>query len=462
MKIYHHLPSSWRGVPASLRGLYLRWWRFGPETEQLVQAALAREQWSVERWQDWQQERLAQALHQAATRVPYYRAQWAERRRRGDRASWECLENWPVLEKESVRQNARAFVADQLDVRRLFHDHTSGTTGKSLDLWASRQTMRQLYALFEARGRLRYGVSRRDCWAMVGGQLVTPVGRRHPPFWVWNWALKQLYMSSYHLAPDLIGYYLDALQRYGVQYLIGYTSSLYSLAQEVLRQGRTELRMRVVITNAEPVFAYQRETLAEAFQCPVRETYGMAEAVTAATECDYGTLHLWPELGRLEVFEGNEPVAAGQPGDLVATGLLNLEMPLVRYRIGDRGSLAPAADACACGSTLPKLATVEGRADDVLYTADGRRIGRLDPVFKSQLPIREAQIVQESFQRLRVRFVPTENWSAAHGDALIQRLRDRMGNIEVMLEPVPEVPRMPNGKFRAVICQIAQTATGSQ
>ena len=27
--------------------------------------------------------------------------------------------------------------------------------------------------------------------------------QRRPPFWVWNAGLKQLYMSSFHLAPDL-------------------------------------------------------------------------------------------------------------------------------------------------------------------------------------------------------------------------------------------------------------------
>lgn len=455
LRLYHHLPASLRSLPVYLRGLYLRQWRYGAETEALVQQALEREYWSRAQWQTWQEERLARTLHRAATRVPFYREQWAARRRVGDRASWDYLENWPVLEKDTVRQHARRLVADDCDIRQLFHDHTSGTTGKSLDLWASRETMRGLYALFETRGRLRYGVSRHDRWAMVGGQLVTPVGSRKPPFWVWNPALNQLYMSSYHLAPDLIPHYLDALAKYKITNLIGYTSSLYPLAQEALRLGRDGLRMKVMITNAEPVYDYQRETIAQAFQCPVRETYGLAEAVTAASECEHRALHLWPELGVVEVLAEQCPLPAGSSGDLVATGLLNLEMPLVRYRIGDRGSLAPADRVCACGRTLPILASVEGRTDDVLYTADGRQIGRLDPIFKAQLPIREAQIVQESLRLVRVRYVPTENWQAADGADLTRRLRERMGDVEVVLEPLNEIPRTANGKFRAVICRLS-------
>jgi phenylacetate-CoA ligase len=119
---------------------------------------------------------------------------------------------------------------------------------------------------------------------------VTPVQQRHPPFWVWNAASHQLYLSTYHLAPRYIPAYLDALVRYRITYLFGYPSSLYALAQGALEHDRHDLRMTVVITNAESVADDQRQTIAEAFQCPVRETYGMAEAVAAASECEAGRL----------------------------------------------------------------------------------------------------------------------------------------------------------------------------
>ena len=65
----------------------------------------------------------------------------------------------------------------------------------------------------------------------------------------------------------------------------------------------------------------------------------MAEIVTAAGECNEGQLHLWPEVGWVEVFDNNQLVNDGTPGELVCTGLLNIDMPLIRYRVGDRGAL---------------------------------------------------------------------------------------------------------------------------
>src|SRR5205823_6877901 len=138
-------------------------------------------------------------------------------------------------------------VADDCDVTKMYHDQTSGTTGTPLDVWKSRATVRALFALSAARTRRWHGVSPLDHWAILGGRLVVPAKEVRPPFWVWNGALRQLYMSSYHLAPALIPHYLDALTRYGVAYLFGYTSSLSALAQEALQLHRRDLQMKVVI-----------------------------------------------------------------------------------------------------------------------------------------------------------------------------------------------------------------------
>jgi phenylacetate-CoA ligase len=454
VRLFHRLPGPVRSVAASLRGVYLRSWRYGVDTERLVAEAHEREHWSPEKWRRWQEDRVAYVLHRAATRVPYYRDQWTARRHRGDRASSEVLENWPVLEKESLRRNPRAFVADDRDVRRLFHEHTSGTSGTPLDLWWSRATVRAWYALFEARWRRWHGVTRDDRWAILGGQLVTPAEQKNPPFWVWNAGLNQLYMSSYHLAPRWLVHYIGALERYRIRYLFGYTSSLHALAQGAAALHADNLGLAVAITNAEPVLAYQREAIGRAFHCPVRETYGMTEIVVAAGECEVGRLHLWPEVGRVEVMEGANAVPAGTTGDLICTGLFNDDMPLIRYRVGDRAALLADERPCRCGRTLPALAHVEGRADDVLYTRDGRSVGRLDPVFKARVAIREAQVIQEDLEVIRVRYIPADGFSDADARSIVDGLRARIGPVRVLMEPVDAIARTDGGKFRAVISKV--------
>ncbi len=449
LRIYHRLPAPSRSVVASLRGYYLSRWRYDKFTEQLVDEALERDAWSEKQWADWRSDRLAFVLNRAATRVPYYRQMWEQRRRNGDNASPQYLENWPVLEKSVLRTRSREFIADDRSISRMFHEHTSGTTGGPLDLWFDRHAVKQWYALFEARCRRWNAVTRHDRWAILGGQLVTPVRQQTPPFWIWNAGMNQLYLSSYHLSPPLIKHYLQALVRYRVKYILGYPSAIYSLALEALKLRRNDLKMDVILTNAEPLYPHQRQTIAEAFSCPVRETYGMAEVVAAASECDHGRLHQWPDVG---VIEDADNAASPNSSDLVCTGLINADMPLIRYRVGDHGKLS--ADKCDCGRNLPLLESIDGRSDDVLITADGRQVGRLDPIFKNKLPIIEAQIIQESLTTIRIRYVPAADFTDAALRALTEAVRERLGDVEVVYERLAEIPRTSRGKFRAVISNL--------
>ena len=455
LRRYHNLPPALRSVIATARGGYLRAWRYGPGTEQLCEDALEREQWTQSQWQSWREERLAFLLHRAAASVPYYRRHWSDRRRRGDRAAVDLLGNWPILEKETLREHGTAFVADDHSRSRMFHDHTSGTTGKSLDLWLSRGTVQAWYALFEARCRRWNGVSRRDRWAMIGGQLVVSAQQTDPPFWVWNASLHQLYLSAYHLAPRNAAAYVGALRRYGVRYIVGYPSAVHALAREVLSQNLAAPRLDFVLANAEGVPDQQRREIEEAFACPVRETYGMAEIVANASECQDGRMHLWPEVGEIEVLDRTGANVSGEMGELICTGLLNVDMPLIRYRVGDRGEVAAPGSSCTCGRLLPLLSAVDGRIDDILYTPDGRLIGRLDPVFKSRLPIKEAQIIQDKLDLIRIRYIRDESFSPDDAQSLIDRVRDRMGDVRVILEEVDSIPRTNNGKFRAVVSNLS-------
>ena len=454
--IYQNLPAPVRSWAASARGYYLRSWRYGPETDRLVEEAFERERWTQAQWKRWREERLQHVLHRAATQVPYYRAHWEARAKSGDRSSWAILENWPILEKETLRRHTAEFLASDCDSRKMFLDNTSGTTGTPLQIYLKQGTIRAWYALNEARVRAWSGVSRRDAWGILGGQMVTPLSQKKPPYWVWNRGMDQLYLSTFHLTAANAASYVEALRKHRVRYLLGYTSALDLLARYVLRLGIRDLRMAVVITNAEPVYEHQRQTISEAFQCPVRETYGMAEIAAAASECEQGSLHQWPEAGWMEVLESNgAPVPPGQAGDLICTGLLNDDMPLIRYRVGDRGRLADPDARCRCGRSLPLMMGLEGRRNDQLIARDGRRVFWLNPTFYG-LPVEEAQIVQETREQLRVVFVPGPGFSETSAQVVRSRLAHEMGPIEVLLEPVTQVPREPNGKFRAIVCRIPQ------
>jgi phenylacetate-CoA ligase len=454
LKAYHRLPPAGRSLAVSIHGRRLNAWRYGPETERLVEEALEREHWSSEKWQAWIDDRLARLLHRAATKVPYYREQWATRRQKGDRSSWDRLSNWPLLSKSIVRRSPDAFIADDCDRRKMYAEATSGTTGTPLKIWWSRETTRAWYGLFEARARRWHGVNGGDRWAMLGGQVVIPIRQTRPPFWVWNEPMRQLYLSSFHLSPDSARSYLEAMEQYQVKYLLGYPSSLHVLARASRQCVEAVPDCRVVLANAEPLHDTQRAAIADAFRCPVRETYGMAELVSSASECEHGNLHLWPEVGVMEIREPDQE-AGNESGDFVCTGLLNTDMPLIRYVVGDSGSLPRWGSQCHCGRSLPQVDRIHGRSNDMLLTRDGRRVFWLNPVFYG-LPVEEAQIIQDRLDQIRVRYTASPDFSDRALRTMRDRLHERLGPIQVLTEPVSCIPREANGKFRAVVCNVPE------
>jgi phenylacetate-CoA ligase len=269
-------------------------------------------------------------------------------------------------------------------------------------------------------------------------------------------------MSAYHLSAELAPSYFSALRQYRITYLWGYPSALGTLAEHAVRLG-IQVPMRVAVGSAEPVLPNQRAAVARAFGCRLVETYGSTELVTAASECEAGRLHLWPEVGHVEVIDdAGHAVTPGTVGELVCTSLLNDAMPLIRYRTGDRGALDPDDAPCACGRRLPRLLAVEGRCDDAVITPDGRTVGRLDPVFKADIPVQEAQIVQEAVDRLRVKVVPAPGFAAAAEAAIVARVQERVGPMRVVVEVVEAIPRTRHGKFRAVINELTAEERGSR
>lgn len=454
-KLYNHLPYFLRVTGVNVYGYYLNWLRYGGNTQRLVEEALERETWSSQRWKAWQENRLAYILNRAATQVPFYREYWLQRHRHGDKASWEKLQNWPILEKETLRKNPRAFITQDCNPKKMFCARTSGTTGTPLTLWWSKETIRAWYALFEARVRIWNGLRRSDRWATLGGKLVVPQKQRKPPFWVWNAAVNQLYMSINHLSPANAPFYLEAIRRYKIKYIFGYASAMYSLAKITKEYNLEAPQVKVAISNAETFYQYQRDCIAKVFQCPARDTYGMVEVVCAASECSEGNMHIWPEVGIIEFMpdeEGKSPNIK-QPRPFICTSLLNADMPLIRYNLGDCRILDLNKNDCKCGRGLPILQKIEGRLEDVILTRNGSYVSAAYMILDG-LAIREGQIIQESLDCLRVRFVPAPGYTENDKEAIIQNVRERLGEMEIIFEPVDFIPRSANGKFRATISKV--------
>ena len=454
-KLYWAAPYVVKCWLASWHGRRCDRTRFGPDYDRLVAEIAARANWSPEQFVEYQNEQLRELIPHAAANVPYYRSLLAERGidPRSIRTV-DDLPQLPILEKETIRERVDDFVAERLDRSKLVSVHTSGTTGTPIDLYRSVVQESAAFAYYDVRCHDVANVRRRRNRSVsLGGHLVAAPNRDRPPFWVLNRRWQQMYMSSYHLAPAYLGHYVEAIRRFRPEYIEGYPSSVYAIAQFMVDNGCEPIPMRAAFTTAENLFDHQREAIAQAFGCRTFSQYGCGEQVVFAAECEHGSMHLSPEIGIVEIVDSNaQPLPAGEQGDLVCTSLINRVQPFIRYRLGDVGALA--TEPCPCGRPLPVLDRIEGRIDAVLITRDGRRVGRLDPVFKGAKGIAEAQIVQDDFETFRVRIVPGKDYTDADGQVLADNLAQRVGRADIRVDLVERIERTAAGKFLAVVCNV--------
>lgn len=448
LQIYHKLPYPLKCAAASLRGGYLKWCRYSRLTDTLVRRALDAEHNKPIYWREYQKNKLASMLSRAASQAPFYKKYWSTR----PGCDFSKIDDWPVLEKEDVRKNSESLIFEGISNKRIIKVKTGGTTGASLTISKTRNDFIFWYALFEARWRNWYGLTRNDSWAIIGGQLIVPFEKKTPPFWVWNAPMRQLYCSTYHLSPKFSLSYLQEIKRRKVKYIFAYSSALHFLALEVIRHKVNNFDLKVVITNAEPLFDHQRQTIEKAFGCPVKETYGMAEGVIGASECDSGFLHLWPEVGYLELLnEGKiSKIVPGAEGELLCTNLYHEAMPLVRYRVGDRVRFHDDLYGCPCRRSLPRLAHVEGRVNDYIVGPDQRQIWYFNPEFYG-LPVAEFQMTQKEAGCVILSIVPLPGFDQKTQEEIAVRLRKRLGEMKVKFDIVEKIPRLKNGKFKAVV-----------
>lgn len=452
MPLYDRVPSAGRHLLASARGWVLARLRYSPETLALLERLRNLEFRSSAAIAAAQLQSLQAALDHARASAPFYADYPAIRLRcAGD------LRQLPVLDRETVRRNQERLLSSAVRPRGRIRAGTTGTTGANLRIAYDEDLVRANWA-FLLRQWAWAGVEPRHPRITFFGARVVPSSRRTPPFWTFNWPDRQVLMSIFHLSEKTAPDYLDFLERQQGKVLEGFPSVLGILADFVLRSGRS-IPMRVIFTSGEPLYPSVRAKVERAFQARIFDSYGMTEYCGLIQQCERGNMHLIPEYGCLEILNNrNEPVSAGEEGYLVWTGFLNRAMPLIRYRIGDRG-LWQKSESCSCGRSFPLVVPTITRESDILRCPDGRLFSprALNQLLKQSSSLRFCQFVHDRPDRVMVRAVPSNGHS---GDDLMRiraGLQELLGEemhvtAEIAVAPIAR----PGGKIPLIVNQVPQ------
>ncbi|MCX7612087.1 MAG: hypothetical protein N2043_10930 [Ignavibacterium sp.] len=365
------------------------------------------------------------------------------------------IKKLPLITKLDIKRNIE--LLKNKKIKNVIYSHSSGTTGSSIIFPITEECFQREYA-FRALHYSWSGVdlNKKPRIATFSGHPVTSVRKNKPPFWVYDYANNWLIFSSYHMSDQLLKFYIKEIESFDPALIHGYPSSVYLIALSYKKFGKSLKNLKAIYTASETLLPFQRAAIEDAFQVKVYNWYGNSEMCANIVECEKGNLHLKYEHSFVEILnENQEECKPGEKGRLVCTGFGNPAFPLIRYDIKDEVVVSENQE-CPCGRSGLIIKEIIGRVEDYIITPSGRRIGRLDHLFKDTLNIIEAQVYQSKIDEVELRIVTNNNVLYPDDEKKIwDEVKLRFSDeIKVKIVPVRKIERGPNNKFRFILSEI--------
>lgn len=421
----------------------------------------ATEYWAPERFERLRLERLRVLLLRAQTRVPYYRALYAEVGfdARRDVDTLAALARLPLLDKALIRRHSADLRAD--DARGLSRFNTGGSSGEPLIFYIGKERVSHDVAA-KWRATRWWDVDIGDPEIVVWGSPIE-LGAQDRARVMRDRVMRTTLLPAFEMSEANLDVFVARIRARRPRMLFGYPSALSHIARhaELRGQRMDDLGVRVAFVTAERLYDEQRAQIARTFGCAVANGYGGRDAGFIAHQCPHGGMHITAEDLIVEIVDADgRPLPPGATGEIVVTHLASGDFPFIRYRTGDVGALSTRR--CSCGRSLPLLEEIQGRSTDFLVAADGTVMHGLALVYilRDIEGVKAFKIIQETLHATRVQVVLDRTLDDALSGHITRGVQARLGtHVAVTVERVGMIAPEASGKFRYVVSKVDAART---
>lgn len=399
-----------------------------------------------------QLQRLQVLLQHAYAQCPFYRSQFSAAGVNPEVVrSLDDLQALPILEKRHIQDHRDEMVAANWPSEDLIPNLTGGSTGTPLSFFMSRDRAWTRGAATWRHNRWAgwdFGDKVGSLWGAARDQPAESRKQR-----LRNWLLdRTVSLNTVLITEERLREFHARLQRFRPKIIIGYANSLRLFAQYLKSHDLAAYQPSAIVSTAEVLEAEDRELIEGVFGCRIFNRYGCREVSVIASECaEHTGMHIMAEGLYVEVVCGQRLAQPGEVGAVLLTDLLNLAMPLIRYRVGDMA--APATGPCRCGRSLPRLEGIQGRVTDFLVGEDGCLVSgaALTVVMVAKRPgLGQVQIWQDRRGKVLFKIVKRDRNSPTAEDLNFLDAQTRLylgENVGIEHEFVDSLPTEPSGKF---------------
>ncbi|PHR59471.1 MAG: hypothetical protein COA44_00585 [Arcobacter sp.] len=361
------------------------------------------------------------------------------------------LANFPILTKEILKKENLLAVESSNLVKR----SSSGSSGVQSTVYMSKKevsAIAAIQALWWSWAGYRFG----NTVLQAGINPQRGVVKRLKDI-----VLRFKYVNAFSLSDKDILNLLEELKKSPRDHLIGYASSIYSMALVAQKYGVEGVKFHSVMSLGDKMFSHYKKVIEAQFSTKVFDTYGCSEGLMMAGECEAGKYHIMSPHVYIEILDDdNKEVKVGEIGHVVVTRLDAYAMPLIRYKLGDLAVKADPKTKCSCGRPFPLLEKVIGRETDVIYLPSGKyvTVHSFTGIFEYFSEIKQFQVI-ELEDGIIVRYIKDSGFNKLTLDNVRQKIHEQIDNklkvlfkIETYIEPTASgKPCMVMSKEKAKI-----------
>lgn len=280
----------------------------------------------------------------------------------------EDLVNIPVTTKKDLQQYNEDFICVSKD-EVIDYVTTSGTLGEPVTFVLTSEDLDRLsyneYLSFETAGCIRQDVM----------QLMTTIDRRFMAGLAYFLGARELGMGVARVGNGIPELQWDTIRRISPTCGMVVPSFLIKLVEFAEKNNidyhNSSLKKCICIGEALRTQDFELNTLGRRInekwpEMQLYSTYASTEMQSSFTECNaFKGGHLQPELVIVEFLDDdNQPVKAGEPGEVTVTTLGVKGMPLLRFKTGD--ICYHYTEPCECGRNTMRLSPVIGRKGQMI------------------------------------------------------------------------------------------------
>jgi phenylacetate-CoA ligase len=396
---------------------------------------------------------LQKQLLNAYDNVDFYRD--AFNRRGLDPAAFKAIEdltNYPIITREDLQRDGASFLSRQFSGESLKKSHSSGSTGRPLWSFFDQNTWIRKKYISKVRARTEGGLKLGERIAIFDSDSPSELARRNNRRIHSNPLFKIRYFSIF----DENKKNHDALRHWRPTHIDSPPSLLFNLARlnENIKMDITSIKR--IYTSSEFLELNMRRYIENKFHAKIIDVYGCTEIKEVAWECErHEGYHINEDEVLVEILDGNIPIKTGEIGDIVLTDMRNRAMPLIRYRIGDRGCLLP--NLCSCGRTFSLMIPTAGRSSEHISSPDGSIISpyRLTTAVEKIDNLLQYQFVQKNLNLIDVNVVMASQGCEKELSEIYDKTMAVIGSgMKVRVKSRKKIEVEGNGKFKVVKSEI--------